>query len=169
MNSKDSNSMRSKFYRLLAAGGGLGYSPIAPGTFGSLIGVAMSVLFWQVTDGFNQTTRNLAAIVLMIILTIGAHHVIKAVENTSGLHDPKWIVIDEIVGQMLVLIWFFPTFWTLLSGFALFRLFDILKPGPIGDLDQKVHTPWGTLVDDLLAGAVAAAFLLALKFFVHLP
>ena len=69
-----------------------------------------------------------------------------------GLHDPGGIVWDEWVG-LLVTLWLLPDGWIwLLVGFGLFRLFDILKPWPIGWLDRRVSGGMGIMLDDLLAG-----------------
>ena len=78
----------------------------------------------------------------------------------AGVHDHGAIVWDEIVG-LLITMTAVPYSWsTLLLGFLLFRLFDILKPWPIRVLDRRVGGGFGVMIDDLLAGVFAGAVLL---------
>ena len=81
------------------------------------------------------------------------------VTRTFGVDDASEIVADEVAGMWLALA-FLPTLWWLvLLAFALFRLLDILKPGPIGWLDREVKGGLGVMLDDLLAGAVVGIVL----------
>ena len=92
-------------------------------------------------------------------------------------HDPSEVVIDEVVGQMIALMPLSFAAWkgdlaiTLLwpgwiAAFALFRLFDILKPGPVGWAD-RLHTPLGVMLDDVIAGIMAALCVVLLAALSH--
>ncbi|MCX6124344.1 MAG: transcription elongation factor GreB [Proteobacteria bacterium] len=130
----------------LATGFGIGYSKRAPGTLGSLVGLPFAYLLsaseWDLKSRLGVW---LVAGVLGFLITARA-------EKAFSSHDDQRIVIDEIVGQLIAVSLFPPTMVNLLLGFALFRLFDIWKPGPIGHIDKKWPRAWGTFFDDILAG-----------------
>ena len=87
---------------------------------------------------------------------------IGKIEESTGIHDAPEIVIDEIAGQWLAMVplVFMPYGWVELGlSFLLFRIFDILKPWPIGPLDRKVSGGFGVMVDDLVAGVIAGVIL----------
>ncbi len=95
-----------------------------------------------------------------------------AIPRAGGDHDPGWVVIDEVAGQWLTLLglaglggpWHDPGGWRLAAGvaaaFLLFRVFDVTKPGPVGWADRQEGAGW-VMADDLIAGTLAAAVLLA--------
>lgn len=130
-----------------AFGFGSGLSPKAPGTMGTLaalplIGLAhlLSFPLW----------------LLFLITTLAGLWLAEKSSKALGVHDHSGIVIDEFAGMMLTLL-FIPLSWfSVLMGFALFRLFDIWKPWPIRVIDQKVHGGLGIMLDDLLAGVYSA-------------
>ncbi len=132
--------------RALASGGGVGFAPRAPGTFGALIGLALGGLLLA-----------LGHLPLALgVLAVSAAGV-WAVDATGAAHiDPGWVVVDEIAGQMIALL-ALPrlTFAGAAVAFGLFRLFDITKPGPIGWADRR-HDALGVMADDWLAGLAAA-------------
>jgi gamma-glutamyltranspeptidase/glutathione hydrolase len=138
--------------RFIASGFGSGYCPVAPGTAGSLVALVLgSVLF-------AQSPWLLAGAALAI--GIGG---VWAVHASEAKGDPGWIVIDEFAGQWIALLGLGTLSWLgLLAAFALFRLFDIWKPGPVGWADRW-HTPAGVMADDVIAGAMAAGVLLAIR------
>jgi len=130
----------------LAFGLGTGLLRPAPGTWGSLLGVGIAAglmpLPW------------LHLFVLLVLIPIGIWLSQRAT-HLLGVHDHGSIVIDEIVGMLLTLL-FIPLSWqTLLVGFLAFRFFDIVKPSPIGWLDKKVNGGLGIMLDDLVAGMFA--------------
>ena len=135
----------------IALGFGSGLAPWAPGTFGTLAAVP---LFWAL---------RLASLPLQILLVIAAFMLgIWACGLTGrhlGQHDSGHIVWDEIAAFLLVMI-FTPAglLWTLYA-FALFRLFDILKPFPIAWLDATLQGGLGVMLDDLLAAGYAVGTL----------
>jgi phosphatidylglycerophosphatase A len=141
----------------IASAGGAGYAPKAPGTFGSLLGLAVGALLLHLGHG-----PLLAGIFLASALGLWA------VWAVGGQNDPGWIVIDEVAGQMIAMFSLPRVSWAgVILAFALFRLFDIWKPGPVGWADKK-HDALGVMADDWIAGALAFLFLLLLRL-VHLP
>ena len=129
---------------LLAFGLGSGLARKAPGTFGTLAAIPFLFLF----EPIRQSLWFLA--VLMPAFLIGIY-LCGATAKKLGVHDHPGIVWDEFVGLWFTF-WFIPlTPITIVAGFLLFRLFDIVKPWPIGWLDKKVKGGFGIMVDDLLA------------------
>lgn len=136
-------------YKTLATGFGSGYSPLAPGTMGALVGC---LLLWGArllaTSSFMIFHLSLAIIIL--ITTIIGAYITQQLEKEWG-EDPSKIVIDEIVGVWLAVL-FIPITWKyLLIGFLLFRLFDIWKPLGIRRL-EAIPDGWGVMLDDVAAG-----------------
>jgi phosphatidylglycerophosphatase A len=135
----------------LACGFGTGAARVAPGTFGTLVGLPF-YYFMQPLSSWSY----LAIVAVFFIIGIGlCGHAAKKL----NVHDHPGIVWDEVVGY-LVTMFMAPAGWLwVVVGFALFRLFDIWKPWPIRFLDQQVGGGFGIMVDDLLAGIYAAGLL----------
>lgn len=136
---------------------GAGFSYHAPGTVGSLNALPMAVL---ITWLGGKWWLAAAAIIPFILGWVFTAQYLRAEPDTD---DPQWIVIDEVVGLWITLsvvplniIWY-------AIGFALFRLFDIVKPWPVSWADQKVPGALGIMLDDVLAGLYAAGILLVLQ------
>jgi phosphatidylglycerophosphatase A len=156
---------------LLATGLGSGLSPVAPGTAGSLVGIALAVLLSRALSAAHVSSFAAAAGLLMSGLAVAALGVAVSgpVCRTLGRKDPGCIVIDEIAGQLFAAaaIPLLPAAGTLretgswVFAFLLFRFFDVAKPGPIRRT-QRLAGGWGVVADDLAAGAAAAASLLVL-------
>ena len=130
--------------RLIWTGFGLGLSPLAPGTCGTLLGV---LLAWQFPDLVPVFVLPLAVAALLL-----APFAAKA-ENRP---DPPSFVLDEVVGYLVALMWVPYSWQALLVAFVAFRVFDIGKPWPIKRL-EKVPGGWGVLLDDVMAGIYAHA------------
>ncbi len=136
----------------IATGAYSGYLPKAPGTWGSLLGV----LLWAA--GLHRLAPTSYAAVLgglFVIGTIAAGAAEKIVDQS----DPGLVVIDEIVGQLIVLALAPKHPLAVVAAFALFRFFDILKPFPVGWLDQHIHGGLGIMLDDVMAGLYALLIL----------
>jgi phosphatidylglycerophosphatase A len=132
---------------LLAFGFGSGLAPFAPGTFGTLVGIPFFFLFSHVS-----LLLYLALILVMFMIGV---RVCDSCSRDLGVHDHGGIVWDEIVGYLVTMI-AVPFEWQwILSGFLLFRLFDIVKPWPIRWLDKRVGGGFGIMIDDILAGVFA--------------
>jgi len=144
---------------LVATFFGVGFSPVAPGTVGSLaaLPLAYALLHMEVAP---------ATLIIIALYSLGlwsANHL----EKVSGQHDAQMIVIDEVVGlcaSALLLSWWFlaatDPYLILLLSFLSFRLFDVVKPWPISWIDQRVDGGFGVMIDDLAAalmGVIAVA------------
>jgi phosphatidylglycerophosphatase A len=145
--------------RFAALGFGAGLSPVAPGTAGSLIGLAVGAVLLH-------TSRLLLGMATLLVTLAGLWAIRTATgqpwRGTKGADDdPQWIVIDEVAGQMLAMLGLARlSITSLLAAFLLFRLFDIAKPGPIGWADRQGGSA-GIMADDILAGGAACLVLLA--------
>lgn len=136
----------------LACGLGSGFAPAAPGTAGS----AMAVLLWWFVLAALPPVVQVGAIAALTVL---GTWVIGRVQARYAVTDPGAIVIDEFAGQWIVLLAAPVNVWVALAGFALFRLFDIWKPWPVGYLERKVGGAFGVMLDDLVAGLMGFAVL----------
>ena len=134
---------------LCALGFGAGLAPKAPGTFGTLVAIPIIVLL-------AQFSYWLLPLVTLIFLVAGIY-ICSDASKYFGVHDHSSIVWDEIVGYMITLSFVPLSFETIIIGFILFRLFDIVKPWPISWLDRRVDGAWGIMLDDVVAGLVANA------------
>lgn len=148
-------SRRDQWICLLAAGGGLGYLPKAPGTFGSLLG---PLLFWLQTQRISHDPRWLLVVFVgSLNFLIGVWLSERAI-RVSGQKDPQFVVCDEFFAFAWVYL-FTPLTWTTaVLGFLWFRLFDITKPGPVG-WAEKLPGGWGVMADDAMAGLLAGGCL----------
>ena len=137
----------------IATGGGSGYLPKAPGTWGTLVGL---VLWWPLAG--LSLAAYLAAVGLLFAVGVASA---GAAEKILDRVDPGAVVIDEIVGVLIALTAAPLHPAAALVGFALFRLFDIAKPFPVGWVDRHLHGGLGIMLDDVVAGLYA---LLVLQF-----
>jgi phosphatidylglycerophosphatase A len=144
---------------VVATAFGAGYSPVAPGTAGSLVGL---LLFWPL----SRLSPWLAAAVTVVVLVAGMLAA-QRVAAASGVADPGLVVVDEVVGQWVSLL-FLPFSWTTaVAGFLLFRALDIVKPWPARDL-ERLHGGGGIMADDVMAGIYANLLLRVLALVVPL-
>jgi len=144
-------------YKLLATALGAGYSPIAPGTAGAIIGGVALYLF-EAFNLISTTQTPIIYISLIVLTTIVGIIVTDKLESEWG-KDPSKVVIDEVLGLWITML-FVPFSWLhLLIGFALFRFFDIAKPLGIRKL-EKLQGGVGVMADDILAGIYSNIILL---------
>lgn len=138
--------------RLLAGGFGCGRVPYAPGTVASAVAVALA---W----GPMAEVRWALPLAAMVA-SVGGLWAIRAARIEG---DPGWVVIDEIAGQWVALLALTrPTWPGLAAAFAVFRLLDVAKPGPIGWADRQGGAA-GMMADDLIAGGFAAGIVWAAR------
>lgn len=157
----------------LATLAGVGYLPIVPATWGSLVTCLLYFIFQQVDERFAvsvyffQTTpasRDLSfritmAILIVCLFSIGTWAASRATKIT-GESDPRTVVIDEVVGQLVTFL-FVPAMigWVfIVVGFLAFRFFDIWKPFPARQL-ERLPSGLGVMADDVMAGIYSAGFL----------
>ncbi len=156
---------RTRLAYIIAAGFGAGAAPRAPGTAGSLVGLAIGAALLQASPTLLFAAILLATYGGLWAIAAATGLPLRAAKDADpATHaDPGWIVIDEIAGQMLALVALHhPTPLGLAAAFVLFRLFDITKPGPIGWADRQGGAA-AIMADDLLAGLASALCLLLLQ------
>lgn len=138
---------RLNFFTFLATFFGIGFIPFMPGTWGSLAALGVYLLLPAQLFSGSALLWYGAGLLLFSLLAV---LISSRAEQTLG-HDAGAIVIDEVAGYLLCVI-FMPHNWlTGVYAFALFRVFDIAKPWPV-NVSQKLPKGWGVVVDDLLAG-----------------
>lgn len=121
-----------------------GFIPFAPGTWGSLAALPFAAVAYSLGPYFY--CLSLALIFIFSIPISGA------ASKILKTHDASSIVIDEVAGIFITL-FLIPISWTsIIAGFILFRIFDIIKPFPIGLIDRKVKGGTGIVLDDIMAG-----------------
>ena len=131
----------------VATGFFTGFLPTMPGTWGTFAGIPLVIISHRLTS-ITQ------AIVAVVFVTFAAYIAGRA-EILFEDRDARPIVIDEMVGFLITLLWLPLNFLTLCLGFVLFRLFDIVKPPPIAILEKRLHGGWSIVLDDVLAGVLA--------------
>jgi phosphatidylglycerophosphatase A len=154
----------SDYLALSIATWGVGYLPLMPGTFGSLVGVGIFLLLAR-----NTPATSLIVVVLLCIVAITFSGIWAAsrTEQLAGRKDPRKVVVDEVAGQMIALLpltIFNVSVFAVIVSFILFRFFDIVKPYPAGRL-ESLKGGFGIMCDDLVAGvygAVVTSIILAI-------
>jgi phosphatidylglycerophosphatase A len=144
--------------RAIATAGGLGYSPVAPGTCGTAGAVPLVFAL-----SFAPLWAFIVATLLVTIIGIWAAEV---ADESWGTHDSGRIVIDEVAGYMVTMA-AVPRdqLGLLVAGFVLFRAADIIKPPPVRAIDKKLGGGLGVVLDDVAAGVLAGAAMYALARF----
>lgn len=155
-----SASSAVNYLALAIATCGVGYLPLMPGTFGSLVGVGIFLLLSQTTVGL---------VVSIVAITFAGIWAGSRAEALGGRKDPGKVVVDEVAGQLIAtlpLVFF--TQWSIAAvivSFVLFRFFDIVKPYPANKL-QDLEGGLGIMCDDLVAGVYAAVLVtIFMRFF----
>lgn len=147
----------SNIWHFLAFGFGTGLAKKAPGTWGTLAGLAvMPLLYWLPLP---------LALLWIVLASVFGVWLCGLVAEDLGVPDHGGIVWDEMVGIWLTLIMLPNSLLWWVLGFVLFRILDIVKPWPISWLDRRVAGGLGIMLDDMLAGVIAGLLLLALNTF----
>lgn len=141
----------------VASGLGVGYSPYAPGTCGSVLGLFTFLATKHITCQDSLTFQVICAIFLVVIGVVTA----DMTSNILHVKDPSLVVIDEIAGMFITLVGHESLIIYLLSGFILFRILDILKPFPIRQM-EKLKGGLGIMADDVMAGILSNICLYAM-------
>ena len=132
---------------LIATGFGCGRAPIAPGTVGSLAALPLLAVLWW-AGGSSAVAAGTVVAILLGFWSAGV------AESHFGRLDPGPVVVDEIAGQMVSLLFLAPSPTALVTGFLLFRIFDIWKPPPVRQT-ERLPGASGIMTDDLVAGIYA--------------
>ena len=139
------------FARLIATACGCGRFPFAPGTFTSLVALAI---------GVPLLLQPYALAFAIVVAMIAGYWAIRSLAIED---DPTWVVIDEVAGQWVALLGLaHASLPGLLAAFVVFRLLDVVKPGPIGWADRQPGAA-GIMADDIIAGAITAGIVWALR------
>ena len=133
---------------MLAFGFGSGLSQKAPGTMGTLAAIPL----WWLLAQLPLSTY----LVVVLVAAVAGILICGRAADRLGVHDHGGIVWDEFVGFWIAMAALPVTWQSLILGFVLFRLFDILKPWPISWLDRRVSGGFGIMIDDVIAGLAAA-------------
>ena len=162
----------SDYLAIALATSGVGYIPIAPGTFGSLVGIGLWVglrgmflaVLWPAAARNNLNLVHISyaliacLLIAAVVVTLVGTWAASRVERLQGTKDPHKVVIDEVAGQLIALIAIplqAETWWTIVLAFLLFRFFDIVKPYPARNF-ENLHGGLGIMADDVVAGIYAA-------------
>ena len=143
---------------ILAFGFGAGLAPVAPGTFGTVVGVVIGIIL--------QPLGLIPNALVVLVVSLGGIWICGESARRLGEHDHPGIVWDEIAGYLLTMLAAPPGWPWMLAGFCLFRFFDILKPWPIRDMDHGLSGGLGIMLDDIMAGVYAAAVLLGVRYLI---
>jgi phosphatidylglycerophosphatase A len=131
----------------LATGCFTGFLPRMPGTWGTFAGIPLVIISHRLTSIMQA--------VFALVFFFFAVFIAGRAEILFENRDARPIVIDEMVGFLITLLWLPLNFLTLCLGFVLFRLFDIVKPPPISTVEKRLQSGWGVVMDDVLAGVFA--------------
>jgi phosphatidylglycerophosphatase A len=132
------------FILLMATGFGVGYAPLAPGTLGTLLAIPVYYFLSNISSPLYEIT-----LIGFFFLSVW---ISENAEIVFGKKDDRRIVIDEIVGFLITMLWIPKTLRFIIIGFFLFRVFDILKPFPIRHLERTLKGGFGVVLDDVMAG-----------------
>ena len=127
---------------------GIGFIPIASGTFGSLAGLVIGYLL-------NLLSYNLFFLFIPTLFILGVI-ASNTYQKVTGEKDSSVIVIDEVVGQLIAMMFVMDNLVLVFISFIIFRIFDILKPWPASYADKKMSDGFGVMLDDVFAGIYAA-------------
>jgi phosphatidylglycerophosphatase A len=145
--------MLEKFYRIIATFFGVGNAPTAPGTVASFATIPLFFIIRKLSLFWYLLFTSILA-VLGIISS-------SKMENVWG-RDPSRVVIDEVVGMLISLVSRPKRIKDVFLGFVVFRIFDIIKPSPIRNIERNTNGGTGIMLDDMIAGAFTA-FVLYVK------
>ena len=148
--------MLKHIYSFFATGCFVGRIPLAPGTWGTAVGLG---LYWLVRPlpPISYALFTVTFIVFAIWISQKAQEIFEEV-------DPPEIVIDEIAGFLVTMAFHRPSFALAVVGFVLFRIFDIVKPPPIRWIERRFSDGRGVVLDDVMAGVYASISLFVLEF-----
>ncbi|MDE0453836.1 MAG: phosphatidylglycerophosphatase A [Gammaproteobacteria bacterium] len=140
--------MKARLVQLAGSGLGLGYLRVAPGTWGS----AGGLLIWWLTLPMGRALQAL----LLVLAAVPAAVACGACARRAGRDDPSFVVLDEVLGMYLALLFLSPSLPWVAAAFVLFRLLDIVKPWPVSTMEKRFTGGAAILLDDLVAGAITA-------------
>ena len=144
--------MSYRLNKFVATAAGIGYWPMAPGTWAALA----SAVTWFVLCKFFPDNFYWQLIIILFTIVAGVYCSGKILNESDK--DPNYIVIDEVAGMLVTILFISPTLLNFGIGLLLFRFFDILKPFGIKKM-ERIRKGWGIMLDDLLAGIYSTIIL----------
>ena len=135
---------------------GIGFIPFASGTFGSLAGLIIGY-------ALNLINYNLFFLIIPMLFILGVI-ASNTYQKQTGEKDSSVIVIDEVVGQLIAMMFVMDDFVLVFISFIIFRLFDIYKPWPASYADKKMTGGFGVMLDDVFAGIYTAIFIFLISY-----
>ena len=150
--------MNKRLAEFVATTGGLGYLPLAPGTWAA----ALSAIIWCALCLTKSNPFVWQLILMPLLVFAGVYCTDKILKEEEK--DPSYIVIDEFAGLWFSLLFIQPSYKNAIAGFILFRIFDIAKPWGIKKM-ENFKKGWGIMLDDLLAGLYSNLILQSLVLF----
>mgnify|MGYP003966162821 FL=1 len=135
---------------------GIGFIPFASGTFGSLAGLIIGYVL-------NLINYNLFFLIIPMLFILGVI-ASNTYQKQTGEKDSSVIVIDEVVGQLIAMMFVMDDFVLVFISFIIFRLFDIYKPWPASYADKKMTGGFGVMLDDVFAGIYTAIFIFLISY-----
>ena len=137
--------MKRFLIKLIATGLGLGYTPLIPGTIGSLLGIVIFFILIQFCHSPLIPTCIIIGLFFLGVITS------TEAEKIFNKKDARPIVIDEVTGCLIFLYLVPLKIWYIILGFIIYRILDIIKPFPAG-WSQKLRGGWGIMMDDVIVG-----------------
>jgi phosphatidylglycerophosphatase A len=153
--------VKQNLSKFIATFGGAGLFPVAPGTAGSIAGLGV---LWAISLVPSDSYKLLLQLLFLIVFIPLGVIASSAYEKYFDKVDPGEVVVDEVVGIVITLFALPFSLFNIIAGFLLFRFFDIVKPFPIGKL-QNIKGGWGVMADDIAAGI---ASLIVLRLLIRL-
>ena len=135
---------------------GIGFIPFASGTFGSLAGLIIGYVL-------NLINYNLFFIIIPMLFILGVI-ASNTYQKQTGEKDSSVIVIDEVVGQLIAMMFVMDDYVLVFISFIIFRLFDIYKPWPASYADKKMTGGFGVMLDDVFAGIYTSIFIFLISY-----
>ena len=148
------------FILFFAAGFGAGYVPIAPGTAGTLMAIPVFFALSPIPFPLYELT--------LVTFFFLSSWISEQTQIYLGKRDDPRIVIDEMMGYLITMLWVPKTILFIILGFFLFRFFDIVKPPPVRLL-EKAREGYGVVLDDVMAGVYANTILQIVRLFIKSP
>jgi len=145
------------FIVMLATGFGVGYSPIAPGTMGTLLSIPIYLFLSQIPSPLYELT--------LLTFFFLASWISEQAQKYWATRDDQRIVIDEMMGFLITMLWIPRTIFFISMGLILFRFFDILKPFPIRRLEKRWKGGFGVVLDDVAAGVYVNIILQIISYY----
>jgi len=142
----------------ISTGFGIGLAPIAPGTFGSILGI---IIFLFISHLYLS---NFWMIIILLAIFVISQISISLTLKKIDKEDPQEVVIDEVLGMMITLMVTPPDPKWLIAAFLIFRIADIIKPWPASYFDTNYKNALGIILDDVFAAIYSIIFIMVLKY-----